>query len=192
VLGIVENRIDVGHLHHFTQVHDHDVVHHLRDDAQVVRDEYDGHPQFILQLAHERQNLGLRRYVQGGRRLVRDQQTGAAGQRHGDHGALAHAAAQLMRIAIDRSFRLRHPNLVQNVDRLCPRLLLVDFLVQQNRFNDLVANRMDGAERRHRLLKDHRDLAAANRARLRTHGVDLGHVNDLLGDAAVLLTLQVK
>ena len=51
---------------------------------------------------------------------------------------------------------------------------------------------MHRAQRRHRLLKNHRDFAAANRTGLRAHGVNLGHIDDLIGYASVLLPLQVE
>ena len=40
--------------------------------------------------------------------------------------------------------------------------------MQLNRFGNLFADRQDRIERRHRVLKDHRDLAAANLAHLRS------------------------
>ena len=49
-------------------------------------------------LSHQREDLRLDRDVERRRRLVGDQQQRIAGQRHGDHHALAHAAGQLVRI----------------------------------------------------------------------------------------------
>ena len=44
----------------------------------------------------------LRRDVEAGGRLVGDQQRGLAGERHGDHHALAHAAREFERIGRER------------------------------------------------------------------------------------------
>ena len=48
----------------------------LADDAQVMSDKQQPHVQLLLQLAQQLQNLRLHRYVQGGSRLVGDQQLG--------------------------------------------------------------------------------------------------------------------
>jgi hypothetical protein len=56
-----------------------------------------------LQLSHQLQHLRLHGDVERRRRLVGDQHLGAAGQRHGDHHPLAHAAGQLVRNCFSRS-----------------------------------------------------------------------------------------
>src|SRR5690606_902827 len=50
----------------------------------------------------------------------------------------------------------------QQFDRTVARLRLRDVAVQPDRLDDLVADRVHRAEGGHRLLKDHRDLAASN------------------------------
>jgi hypothetical protein len=55
----------------------------------------------------ERQDLRLDGHVERGGRLVGDQQRRVAGQRHGDHHALAHAARQLVRVLAWRGARRR-------------------------------------------------------------------------------------
>ena len=51
-----------------------------------------------VQILEQLDDLRLDRDVERGGRLVGDQHVGLAQQRHGDHDALAHAAAELMRI----------------------------------------------------------------------------------------------
>ena len=58
-------------------VHHEHAVAHLRDDAEVVRDEEHGHAQLARQPADQRQHLGLDGHVERGGRLVRDQQARA-------------------------------------------------------------------------------------------------------------------
>lgn len=72
--------------------HHDDIIGHLSHHAHVVRDEDHRHAEFGLQFPDYGEDLGLNGNVQSGRRLVRDQEPGAAGERHGDHHALAHAA----------------------------------------------------------------------------------------------------
>ena len=61
-------------------------------------------PGLVAQLAHEVEDLGLDRDVERGRRLVGDEQLGLAGEGHGDHHPLGHAARHLVR---DTSSRRR-------------------------------------------------------------------------------------
>ena len=58
----------------------------------------------VLERAHQVENLGLDRHVERGGRLVGDEQLRVAGERHGDHHALAHAAGELVRILVDALF----------------------------------------------------------------------------------------
>ena len=71
--------------------------------------------------ADQRQDLRLDRHVERGRRLVGDQQRRAARQRHRDHHALAHAARQLVRIAVEHRARLRNAHLLEHAQRLRAR-----------------------------------------------------------------------
>ena len=63
-------------------------------------------PSFFCRDLHQLQNLGLDGDVQRGGRLVGDEDVGLAGQRHGDHDALAHTAGELVGILLHALFRL--------------------------------------------------------------------------------------
>ena len=83
---------DLAVLHHA------DAVGDPANDAEVVGDEQHGHAETALQILEKLEDLRLNRDVQGGRRLVRDQQIRLIGERHGDHHALTLAAGHLVRI----------------------------------------------------------------------------------------------
>ena len=51
-----------------------DTVGHLADHAEVVSDEHHRHPVLALQSVEQLEHLGLHGHVEGGRRLVGDQQ----------------------------------------------------------------------------------------------------------------------
>ena len=106
----------VALLDHAAQVHDDDVVGHLRDHAEVVRDEHDRHPPFLLDLAQQVEDLRLRGDVERRRGLVGDEQARVAGQRDRDHRALAEAAAQFERVLVDAPLRLRDADAAQRFD----------------------------------------------------------------------------
>jgi hypothetical protein len=73
-----------------------------------------------LEVAHQVEDLRLGGHVQRGGRLVGDEQAGMARERHGDHGALAHAAAELERIGVYATFRGGMPT--RRRASMCPRV----------------------------------------------------------------------
>ena len=92
VLRMVEDVGDRAMLDDAALGHDADPVGHLAHDAEVVGDEEQGHAVARLQALQQFQDLRLNGDVEGGRRLVGNQQVGFVGERHGDHHALALAA----------------------------------------------------------------------------------------------------
>ena len=147
-------------------VHDVDALAHAGDDAEVVRD----HDQRRVALGDEAlqqlEDLRLDRHVERGRRLVGDQQLRLAGERHRDHRPLAHPARELVRVVLQPQLRARDPDLVEQLGRALVGLLAVHAEVRLERLADLPADRQHRVERGHRVLEDHRDLAAADRAQL--------------------------
>ena len=86
-------------------------------------------------------------------------------ERHGDHGALAHPAGELVRVFVDALAGRGDADPVQHLDGAlhvrCGRLIA---LVQLHRLRDLLADGVDRVQGGHRLLEDHRDLVAADGA----------------------------
>ena len=117
-----------------------------------------------LMLQHQLENLRLNGHVQRGGRLVGDQQRRIAGQRHGDHHALPHAAGKLVRIIVHARRRIGNADQFQHLDGALERFLLRYALVRQDGLHHLHADGEDRIQRGHRLLKDHADLFAADRA----------------------------
>ena len=74
---------------------------------------------------------------------------------------------ELVRVRVHALLGRGDAHLAQHLHRALPRLLPIEALVQPDRLADLLAHRVDGVERRHRLLEDHRDLVAADAAHLR-------------------------
>ena len=104
-----------------TRVHDDDVVAHLRNDAEVVRDQQDRHPHPLAQLHQQLEDLRLDRHVERGRRLVGDDQLRVACERHRDHHALPHAARELMRVVVEPPSGLRDADELEHLERTRPR-----------------------------------------------------------------------
>ena len=81
------------------RVHDDDPVGRAGDDTEVVGDEDQRHAAARVASRRRSQDLGLDGDVERRRRLVRDQEQRVVRRRHRDHGALAHAAGELVRVA---------------------------------------------------------------------------------------------
>ena len=87
-------------LHDTSQIHDHDPVADVFDDAEVMRDEHIGQVKLLLQAAEEVDDLCLDRNVQSGYRLVADDDLRLHGEGAGNVHTLSLAARELVGIAL--------------------------------------------------------------------------------------------
>src|SRR6266852_5156855 len=148
------------------RIHHHHALAHPGHDAQVVRDQDRGGAELPVDLAQQVEDLRLDGDVERSRRLVGDQYLGRGGQAHGDHRPLTHPTRELVRIVVRAFLRRWDADLVQHGHCHTHRPCLVPALVQPDRLSDLPSRAEDRIERRHRVLKDHRDLLAADLAHL--------------------------
>src|SRR5690554_1278077 len=172
VSRVGEDLLDRALLHDLPAVHHDHAVAHLRNDAEVVRDQEHRHAETVTEPRNQLQDLGLDRHVERGGRLVGDQEVRLAGERDGDHHALALAARELMRVDIHALLRRGDADQPQHPDRLLARFLPGNIAMQTHRLGDLLAHRVHGVERRHRFLKDHRDVVAADVAHIARRQVE--------------------
>ena len=112
------------------------------------------------------EHLRLNGDVEGGGRLVGNDHGRLAREGHGDHGALAHATRELVRVLPGALLWLRDLDLLEIADGQLMRLFPAQLAVGNDHLGDLLANRGDRVERRERLLEDHADATATNRAQL--------------------------
>ena len=92
MMRISEELARAVRLHLLAGVLDDDPIGCFGDHTHVVSDKHEPHA-VVAALAHQKiEDLRLDGDVERGGRLVRDQELGAAGERHGDHDALTHAA----------------------------------------------------------------------------------------------------
>ncbi len=82
-----------------------------------------------------------------------------------------------MRVSVNALFRLREADAGQHLDSLDAGLRFVHLLVKDEGFRDLVANRVNGAERSHRFLKDDGDFIAPDVADFHAPRVELGELD---------------
>ena len=99
-------------------LHHHHAVGDLGDDAEIMGDEHDRGLAALLQVADQFQDLRLRGDVERGGRLVGDQELWIERQRHRDHGALALAARQLVRIGLCRDLGIGNADVGEQGEHL--------------------------------------------------------------------------
>ena len=98
-----------GRLGDLARVHDHHAVGVAADDRHVVGHEDHGEPEASLELPDLGHQRALRDDVERRGRLVHDHELRREQQRHRDHRALAHAAAQLVGVALEVDRRRSRP-----------------------------------------------------------------------------------
>jgi hypothetical protein len=141
-----------------------------------VRDEDERRAGFTSDLLQQREDLRLHRDVEGGRRLVGDEQLGLGRERHGDHDALAHAAGELVRVVVDPTCGVLDVDALHRLDRHLVRLAPGDSPpVGAVGLLDLRPDRVVGVQGREGVLEDHRDAVATNAAQ-----PGLGHRRELV------------
>ena len=114
--------------------------------------------------------MRLDRDIERGRRLVGDQNFGVARERHRDHGALPHTPRELVRERPRARRSIGDTHETQELDRAIARVAAARWAVQPDRLDDLPPHRVHGVQARHGLLKNHRDLGAADPPQLALRG----------------------
>ena len=87
------------------------------------------------------EDLLLDGHVQRGRRLVAEDEARVAGERHGDHHALAHAAGELVRVRAIPPFGVGDADAAHQFDRFAARLPAAVAQVDADGLGDLVHRR---------------------------------------------------
>lgn len=162
--GAAEQRVHRGLFGAASAVHDEHVVGDARHHAQVVRDHQDAQSAFLLEAGDQFEDLRLDGDVERGGRFVGDEQFGFAGQGHGDHGALAHAAEELVRVLPRPAGRFGDADLAEHVHGPSAGDASGTAEVVAVGLRDLFADRVRGVQRGQRVLEDHRHPASAQPA----------------------------
>ena len=99
--GGVDDFFGVAGLDDFAGVHDEEVVAHVFDHGHVVRDEEVGEVVFFLEVLEQVDDLRLHRDIESTDRLVAHDEARLHGQCPGDADALALAATEFVRVAVE-------------------------------------------------------------------------------------------
>ena len=141
----------------------------------------DAHTQFLLELVEQLHDLILDGYVQRGGGLVGQQQLGPGAQGDGNHGALAHAAGELVGILIQTGLGGGDAHQLEQFNGP-PALLLLGQLLPLKGLVHLAADAQHRIEGGHGLLEDHGDLLAPDFLQLPL--AHFGDVRPLVADFA--------
>ena len=123
--------------------------------------EHERRSRLVADLHEQVQHLRLHHHVERRRRLVRQQHSRVAGERHRDRGPLSHAARELVREAA--CARGRNADELEQLTCALVRCAAAGDPVQLHRLGDLLTDGLDRVERVHRTLKHHRDVTPAVR-----------------------------
>ncbi|KAF5292397.1 hypothetical protein FQR65_LT20296 [Abscondita terminalis] len=164
VLRAFDHVLGVPHLHQPALAHDADAVRQRRHHGQVMGDPDHGGAGLAHELLHLEQDLALDGDVQRRRGFVGNEEVGPVQQGDGDDHPLAHAAGQLVRIAVQALGRRRHADLDQRIVRLLQRLAAAGPAVGEDGLDHLRADAQHRVQRRHRVLEDHGDAAPPDAA----------------------------
>ena len=104
-------------------VHHQHAVADLGDDGDVVADQEDGDVLLVADRLEQVEHLLLHGDVEGRRRLVGDDERRVAHEPHADHGALAHAARELVRVLLRALLGIGDPHRAEAIDGPRERLL---------------------------------------------------------------------
>ena len=157
-----EQSLGLADLDEAAEVHDADPVGHEADYCEVVGDHQIGEAEPVLQIAHEVENLGLDRHVEGRGRLVADDEIGVGGDRARNRDSLALAAGEFVR-KLARVGSMKADELEQFADPGGDRTfssgrgLPIADAKRANRLGDDAADPPARIERPERVLEDHLD-----------------------------------
>ena len=140
------------------RIHHVDCVAEGRGEPEIVRDQEHAHLPLVDEPAEQIDDARLRRDIERRSRLVGDQDIRVDGDRHRDHHALTHSARELVRVAVEAARRNGNADVPEQIDRASARSVLGDVLVDADRLDDLVTDRVHRVQRGHRVLVDERDL----------------------------------
>ena len=169
--GFAEDAVDRTEFGELSGVHDGDAVAHLRDDAEVVRDEDERHRIRTAEITEDLEDLRLDNHVQGGRGLVCDEHLRIQDKAERDHDALSHPSRELVGVVFDAG--LWNPHRSKHFDGPSDRLRGRNgSVVGANRLHEVILDRHERVEARHRVLEDQCDLLSTETTVVRLREAD--------------------
>jgi hypothetical protein len=148
------------------RVHHGNPIGHFGYDSKIVGDQKDSHAELVAQAIQQIEDLCLHGHIEGGRRLVCNEDIRLKGYGHGDEDSLPHAPRELVRVVVDPPFRSRDPHGAEQLDRTFSCCLGSKPTVHAKEFADLITDRQHWIQGRESVLKHKADP-------IPTHGAPL-------------------
>ena len=160
VQRVIKQLLRVRQFDHVAQIHDADSVGNVLDNGKIVRDEQIGQVALFLQIGQQVDNLALDGHVQRGNRLVTDDELRLHRQTAGNADALALAAGELVREAMQEV--ARQTRVLHRLDDvfLHALVVLLEEAVRQQTLADDVADGHARVQAGIRILEDELQVAA--------------------------------
>ena len=156
----IKEVVDACALHDPARIHREHAVGELGGHRQVVRDEDRREVKLSPELAEKVDDRALREDVEGGRRLVEDDDARIEEQRHRDEDALAHPARELVRVGAQYAIGIEVHE-VEELARAVVHAMAVVHAVRAAGVEEVLPDRDHGIERGQRGLEHHRALGPA-------------------------------
>src|SRR5579883_2521947 len=184
--GLTIELLAGGRLHNAARVHNGDLIGNLQQERKVMGDKDHGEAEIAAQRHNFGQDFALDHYIQGGGWLIQNDNFRIECQGDSDNGALAHAAAEFVREALEAVWR-DADQAQQFYGALTASAAGHGRLVGTQDIVDLGANTQHGIERVHSALEDDGELAPAEVAQFARR-----HIQDIQGCDAVVLVLPFQ
>ena len=146
------------------EVEDGNALAGLRHEPEVVADEHDGQRPFLAQREQEIEDLGLNGHVEGGGRLVGDDEIRFRAERRREHHPLLHAARQLVRMALHDVGGVRQAKVPKEALRPLPGIRSGGDAVATHDALELAADGEEWIQGFRGVLEHHADAPAAQTA----------------------------
>ena len=172
--GILTHRRSLKRLHRAPVLHDGDTIADRTGEREIVGDEQERKVAVAAEVGDHGHDLLLRRHVESGRDLVREQDRRVHRQGRRDHHPLQQSAGQVTRALPHAAVGIGDADLGEKLHRAPSRGIRLLSCHGHERLGHEVADRAQRVEVGARRLEDHAQAARADVAQpLRRHGRDV-------------------
>ena len=164
--GSIQHIPDAAALDNLARVHHGNVVGEAGDDGKVVGNPDERGAGLTADFLHLKKYLPLDGDIERGGRLVGDDDVGLVQQCNGNSHALPHAAGKLVRVGGEPLVRRSDADLDERRAATVTRVGVADFFVRGDGLDHLRVDAQHRIQGHHRILENHGNAVAAQRAPL--------------------------
>src|SRR5215217_86283 len=117
-------------LHDAATIHDNDLLTHLPDNTNIMRDQQNSRVDPVAQVSDQVKDLCLDRDIQRCRGLIKDEKIRLIGEGDRNRYALPHASTELVRILMHAALRCRNAHEFEEFNHPINCILAADILMR--------------------------------------------------------------